>query len=144
MPVSGLAMDQTRKTLPAVSVAVVKDDRVLLVKRARAPSQGLYAFPGGKVEAGETLENAVQRELKEETGLDAADFRQLREIFIEGSGEGHPVDYLLTVFGAHYTGGDAIADDDAETAAFYTLAEMRAMPLADAVYAVAADLIGKD
>ncbi|MGB3418475.1 MAG: NUDIX domain-containing protein [Mesorhizobium sp.] len=135
-------MEQARKTVPAVSVAVVNGDRVLLVRRAHAPSQGLYAFPGGKVEQGETLEEAVRRELKEETGLGAADFRPVREIFIEGSGEGHPVDYRLTVFGAQYTGGEAIADDDAETAAFYTLSEMEAMPLADSVLPIAVELIG--
>lgn len=134
-------MEEARRIVPAVSVAVVKGDRVLLVRRARAPSRGFYAFPGGKVEDGETLESAARRELREETGLAAADFSRLREIFIEGGREGHPVDYLLTVFGARYVGGEAVADDDAETAAFYTLAEMETMPLTDSVYAVAAQLI---
>jgi len=127
--------------VPAVSVAVVRDGRVLLVRRARPPSQGLYAFPGGKVEAGETLEQAALRELKEETGLEAHDFRPVETIFIEGSGEDHPVDYRLTVFGAAYAGGEPQPADDAETAAFYTLAEMAAMPLADSVFTIAEELL---
>ncbi|MBZ9724544.1 NUDIX domain-containing protein [Mesorhizobium sp. CO1-1-11] len=135
-------MDTARKVLPAVSVAVVRGDTVLLVKRARSPSQGLYAFPGGKVEAGETLEDAARRELMEETGLRAAGFRPLREIHIDGRLDSHPIDYLLTVFGATYAGGEAEASDDAETAAFYTLKEMTLLPLAGSVFAVAEELLG--
>ncbi|MBN9234222.1 MULTISPECIES: NUDIX hydrolase [Phyllobacteriaceae] len=130
-----------KQPIPSVSVAVVRGDRVLLVKRAKPPSQGVYAFPGGKVEAGEALETAAKRELLEETGLVAADFRPLIEIFIDGSVESHPADYLLTVFGAGYIGGEAQAADDAETAAFYTLAEMETMPLAGSVFSVARDLL---
>ncbi|RWM05745.1 MAG: NUDIX domain-containing protein [Mesorhizobium sp.] len=133
---------EARKIIPAVSVAVVRGKTVLLVKRARAPSQGLYAYPGGKVEPGETLAQAAARELKEETGLEAGDYRPLRDIHIDGRGENHAVDYLLTVFGAGYAGGEPVASDDAETAAFYTLAEMAAMPLAGDVFEVAEELLG--
>ncbi|OQM73528.1 NUDIX hydrolase [Manganibacter manganicus] len=135
-------MSNNIPVIPAVSVAVVRGERVLLVKRAHAPSKGLYAFPGGKVEPGETLEDAARRELFEETQLCAADLRPLIEIHIEGAPEGHPVDYRLTVFGARHDGGEAVASDDAETAAFYTLAEMRALPLADAVLVTAERLLG--
>ncbi|MBZ9669394.1 NUDIX hydrolase [Mesorhizobium sp. ES1-3] len=135
-------MNEARKTLPAVSVAVVRGDSVLLVKRAKPPSQGLYAFPGGKVEGDETLEDAARRELMEETGLRATGFRPLREIHIDGRDDSHPVDYLLTVFGAAYAGGEAVASDDAETAAFYTLKEMTLLPLAGSVLAVAEELLG--
>ncbi|TPK60281.1 MULTISPECIES: NUDIX domain-containing protein [unclassified Mesorhizobium] len=136
-------MDEVRKVIPAVSVAVVRGDAVLLVKRARQPSQGFYAFPGGKVEAGETLEQAARRELLEETQLQAENYRRLREILIDGTLDGHPVDYLLTVFGAAHAGGEAVASDDAETAAFYTLAEMADLPLAGSVLAVAEELLGR-
>ena len=131
----------SRQELPAVSVAVVRGRRVLLVRRARPPSQGLYAFPGGKVEQGETLEQAARRELFEETGLEAQSFRPIETIFIEGSSENHPVDYRLTVFGAAYAGGEPVPADDAESAAFYTLAEMAAMSLADSVFTIAQELL---
>ncbi|MET3520468.1 NUDIX hydrolase [Mesorhizobium abyssinicae] len=135
-------MTVARKVIPAVSVAIVCGDRVLLVKRARPPSQGLYAYPGGKVEPGESLAQAAARELEEETGLRADGYRPLRDIHIDGSGENHAVDYLLTVFGAAYAGGEPVASDDAETAAFYTLAEMATMPLAGDVFEVAEELLG--
>jgi 8-oxo-dGTP diphosphatase len=53
----------------AVSAAIVRDGRILLVRRAQAPAQGLFTLPGGVVEVGETLTEAVAREVREETAL---------------------------------------------------------------------------
>lgn len=54
----------------AVSAAIIRDGKVLIVRRApRPPAGGLYTLPGGAVEVGETLTEAVSREIREETAL---------------------------------------------------------------------------
>jgi 8-oxo-dGTP diphosphatase len=53
----------------AVSAAIVRDGKVLVVRRARNPGKGYHTLPGGAVEAGETLMDAVTREVREETAL---------------------------------------------------------------------------
>jgi len=58
------------RPLVGVGGVVIDGDRVLLVRRARAPLQGEWSLPGGLVEVGESLANAVRREIAEETGLE--------------------------------------------------------------------------
>jgi 8-oxo-dGTP diphosphatase len=53
----------------AVSAAIIRDGRVLVARRAKGASTGLYTLPGGVVEAGETLHEALMREIAEETGI---------------------------------------------------------------------------
>ncbi|HLH11171.1 MAG TPA: NUDIX hydrolase [Methylovirgula sp.] len=57
--------------LLGVSIAVFRGGRVLLAKRTAPPSAGAFSLPGGRVEAGESLEDAALRELEEETGVEA-------------------------------------------------------------------------
>lgn len=128
-----------RKTLPAVSVALQDGDRLLLVRRGRAPSLGHYAFPGGRVEAGETLEQAARRELAEETGLTVGRLSPLVRVPIEGD----DVDYDLQVFFGRHAGGEPAAADDADEATFFTLAEMEKLPVLDSVLEMARGLLGK-
>jgi 8-oxo-dGTP diphosphatase len=128
-----------RRILPAVSVALQHDDRLLLVLRGRAPTKGYYAFPGGRVEAGETLEQAARRELAEETGLSADGLTPLARMPVAGD----DVDYDLQVFFGRYAGGEPIAADDATEATFFTLAEMETLPVLDSVLEVVRGLLRK-
>lgn len=113
----------------AVSVALERDGKYLLVLRANPPAQHMYAFPGGRVDAGETLEAAALRELREETGLRAANPRRLATFDLptfhpDGSLASH---FLLTVFVAEDQGGEAAALDDAKAVGWFTPAEIRAL-----------------
>src|SRR6059058_4120140 len=54
----------------AVSAVVERDGRIMVVRRARPPAQDRYTLPGGVVEAGETLIDAIRREVEEETAID--------------------------------------------------------------------------
>jgi 8-oxo-dGTP diphosphatase len=128
-----------RKILPAVSVALLRANTLLLVRRGRPPSFGFYAFPGGRVEAGEQLEEAARRELAEETGLTARDLSPLVMVRAEGD----EFDYDLQVFFGLYAGGEPVAADDADEAAFFTLAAMERINVLDSVLAVARELLGK-
>ena len=65
----GARREYPNRPVVGVGGVVVRDGRVLLVQRAREPMASRWTLPGGAVEVGETLEEAVRRELREETGL---------------------------------------------------------------------------
>jgi 8-oxo-dGTP diphosphatase len=92
----------------AVSAAIFREGRVLIVRRARAPANGLYTLPGGGVELGETLEEAVIREVREETALDIepvelVGFRQAIARDGKGRVERH---FVILPFAARWIAGD--------------------------------------
>lgn len=125
--------------LLAVSVAIASGGRVLLVRRGREPGMGLYAFPGGRVEPGETLEAAARRELFEETALTAGPLAPLVTLAIPGP-DGSAA-FTLTVFAGGEAAGSLAAGDDAADAGWYTAAEIAQLPLAGNVGEIALALI---
>ena len=105
--------------------AVVKhaDGRVLLIRRARPPSQGEWTLPGGKQEPGETLEETVVRELREETGLRVRVLRKLEIYVLERDGHAYDIhEFLCTAEDAPNTPGD-----DASDARWFRLDELRGL-----------------
>jgi 8-oxo-dGTP diphosphatase len=132
---------------PAVSVILVHHNRVLLVLRANHPARDLYAFPGGRVDPGETLEDAALRELKEETGLSGRNAQPFRVYdLIERDAAGNVTShFLLTVFRAELAGnstGDPVAADDAAEARFFTLEETSRLAMPESVRECIASIAG--
>jgi 8-oxo-dGTP diphosphatase len=128
----------------AVSVAVLRGDQLLLIRRGREPSRGLHAFPGGRVEPGETNDEAARRELCEETGLRAEDLAPIEIVAIEAQRAGTAVTYQLEVFLARDVSGEPVAADDAEEAAFHTLAEMERLPITESTLTIARRLLAPE
>ena len=94
----------------AVSGAIFRDGKILLVRRARSPGNGFYSLPGGRVEFGESLHTALHREVDEETGLriDILGFAGWREVLPEGGG-GH---YEIMSFAARWAAREVVLNDE--------------------------------
>jgi len=90
----------------AASVALIDRDRVLLIQRARKPWYGMWSLPGGRLEPGETAEQAAEREIMEEVGLRTFALRPLRRMFLA---EGR---FVLQVFATEAFEGEIIIADD--------------------------------
>jgi ADP-ribose pyrophosphatase YjhB (NUDIX family) len=102
----------------AVSAAILRDDKVLIVRRARRPALGVYTLPGGVVEAGETLEEAVKREVREETALDIAPVTLAghREVIVrdaQGRTERH---FVILCFASRWLSGEPVLNDELDEA----------------------------
>ena len=122
---------QTGDTPPgaalAVSVALERDGKYLLVLRANPPAQHMYAFPGGRVDPGEALEAAALRELEEETGLRATNPRPFMTFDL--SSDDTRSNFFLTVFLADDPGGTAVALDDAKAVGWFTPEQIVELPV---------------
>ena len=105
----------------AVSAAIFRDGRVLLVKRSRPPSAGMWSLPGGHIEPGETALDAVHRELREETAITAriAEIAGLRDV-IHRNDSGELIFHrVVIVFCGDWLSGEPEAGDDAAAAGWY-------------------------
>src|ERR1700728_1738607 len=99
----------------AVSAAVFREGRVLIVRRARAPLLGHFSLPGGGVEVGETLAAALARELMEEVGIEAeiiAFNRHVEAIYREG--DRIRMHFVIASFVARWTRGEPRLSDQVD------------------------------
>jgi len=127
-----------------VGAIVTDGDRVLLVERGQPPFQGTWSLPGGVVEAGERLENAICREVREETGLEVEAVK-IVEVFErimpdeDGRTEYH---YVLIDYLCRAAGGELRAASDASQARWVSRGELASYCLTEGTLAVIERALG--
>ncbi len=123
---TGQAFLLSASPIPAVIAVLVHEDRALLVRRANAPDAGLWGFPGGRIEFGETVKAAAMRELLEETGIrgDAQEILTSLDILVrsdEGTLQQH---YILIAVRCRWLSGLPVAGDDALEARWFPVSDL--------------------
>jgi 8-oxo-dGTP diphosphatase len=109
-----------------VGAVVLDDDRLLLIRRGHGPAAGNWSLPGGRVEFGETMAEALVREVREETGLEVALGDYIGHVEIFGDDEHYVVhDFFATAFDTE----GVVAGDDAAEAAWVELHAVPELPL---------------
>lgn len=134
------------RPLLAASVACFRDGAVLLARRGKAPSRGLWSLPGGMIETGEAAADAAIRELMEETGVAAevAGFVEPVE-YVRRDGDGRVERHVvILVHAARWTAGDPSPTEEAEAVAWVRPEEVSTLDATDRlaeIVARAAELV---
>ncbi len=117
----------------AASVAVIRDDRVLLARRARPPGAGRFSLPGGLVEPGETLTEAALRELEEETGVYARILAFNRHVEVVEHDEVGAVrrHFVVASFVAAWLSGEGVTGPEASEILWANRADLAVLPVTD-------------
>jgi 8-oxo-dGTP diphosphatase len=113
----------------AVSAAIVRDGSILVVRRARPPAHGLFTLPGGVVEAGETLDAALAREVREETGLtiDPLALAGFRETIVRDAQDRVERHFVILSFAARWIAGEPVLNEELSEAHWLEPAEIASL-----------------
>ena len=121
----------TAQPRAGIGAVVFHEDRLLLVQRKNPPAAGEWAIPGGKIKLGESLQQAAEREIMEETGIQIQARApiyafDLIQHHAEGGCEFH---YVVVDVEANYVTGQPRAADDATEARWVSAAELETLPI---------------
>ena len=125
------ARERPAYPVPAVAAVMVENGKILLVKRAAEPSKGKWSLPGGSVEWGEPLVDALKREVREETALEikVEKLAGVFDLIISEPPVTHHASrityhYIIIDYFAHPAGGTLTPGDDAEDARWVPIEEL--------------------
>ncbi len=118
----------------AVGAVVFKDECVLLVRRGQPPAEDLWAIPGGSVEIGETLQEAAEREILEETGIQIRAAKPIYTFDVIDRDEAGKIrfHYVIVDLAAHYVMGEPSPGDDAVGARWVSAQEINGLEVSAA------------
>ncbi|MBP7063590.1 NUDIX hydrolase [Ferrovibrio sp.] len=126
-------MPREYPTAPVVGLGAVvwRDDKVLMIKRGRPPRAGIWSLPGGGQDLGETVEQGIRRELREETGVEVELLGLVAVIdSVQRDAEGRVLyHYTIVDYAARWASGEVVAGDDAADAAWFSLEELAGLHL---------------
>jgi len=127
----------------AASAAIMRDGKVLVVRRARKPALNLYTMPGGVVEAGETLFEAVKREVREETALEIEPVALAghREAILrdkDGKVERH---FVIMCFASRWISGEPVLNEELDDARWVMPAEIAALRTTEGLAEIVASAV---
>jgi ADP-ribose pyrophosphatase YjhB (NUDIX family) len=110
----------------AVSAAIIRDGRVLVAQRARGPALGVWTMPGGVVESGETLAEALKREIEEETGLiiEPVALAGHREVVVREADRRVSRHFVILCFAARLVSGTLRLNEELAEARWLSLEEL--------------------
>ena len=113
----------------AVSAAIVRDGKILVVRRARPPAHGVYTLPGGVVEVGETLVEAVAREVREETGMaiEPVALAGFRETVVRDAQDRVERHFVILCFAARWQAGEPVLNEELSEAHWIDPAELASL-----------------
>ena len=124
----------------AVSAAIIRDGQVLVARRARGPALGVWTLPGGVVEAGETLAEALKREVREETAIaiEPVALAGHREVVVRDDDGRVARHFIILCFASRWIEGEPVLNEELAEARWLRPAELGGLQTTEGLAAIVA------